>query len=69
VVNYLLVDGLRAAGQHTIAAEVMADSLALIHESGFAEYYDPISGEGLGGGRFTWTAAMVLEFLKMEREG
>ena len=34
----------------------------------FAEYYDPISAEPCGGGRFTWTAAMVLEFLAAERE-
>jgi hypothetical protein len=41
----------------------MDDSLELIRLSGFAEYYDPIDGTPLGGGRFSWTAAMVLEFL------
>ena len=66
VVNYMIADGLEKAGQGDVAARVMASSLDLIRESGFAEYYDPFSGEPLGGGRFTWTAAMVLEFLAME---
>lgn len=66
VVNYMIADGLARAGQESAAAKITASSLDLIRESGFAEYYDPLSGEPLGGGRFTWTAAMVLEFLAME---
>jgi len=66
VVNYMIADGLAQAGQGDAAARITASSLDLIRESGFAEYYDPFSGEPLGGGRFTWTAAMVLEFLSME---
>lgn len=66
VVNYMIADGLARAGQDAAAARITASSLDLIRESGFAEYYDPITGEPLGGGRFTWTAAMVLEFLAME---
>ncbi|NMA97596.1 MAG: hypothetical protein GX970_05705 [Phyllobacteriaceae bacterium] len=34
------------------------------HYRGFSEYYDPATGAPLGGGRFSWTAAMVLEFLR-----
>ncbi len=63
VVNYMIADGLRAAGQGEAAAAIVASSLRLIERSGFAEYYDPQDGTPLGGGRFTWTAAMVLEFL------
>ena len=66
VVNYMIADGLARAGQEDAAARITASSLDLIRESGFAEYYDPLTGEPLGGGRFTWTAAMVLEFLSME---
>lgn len=66
VVNYMIADGLARAGQEDAAARITASSLDLIRESGFAEYYDPITGAPLGGGRFTWTAAMVLEFLAME---
>ena len=66
VVNYMIADGLARAGVQEAADRITASSLDLIRTSGFAEYYDPISGEPLGGGRFTWTAAMVLEFLSME---
>jgi len=67
VVNYMIADGLARAGLAAAAAAITRSSLELIHENGFAEYYDPISGAPLGGGRFTWTAAMVLEFLAMEQ--
>ena len=43
------------------------DSLTLIEKSGFAEYYDPITGALCGGGQFTWTAAMVIEFIKQSK--
>ena len=65
IVNYMIVDGLSRMGQTQAASEVIADSLALIRESGFGEYYDPLDGASCGGGRFTWTAAMVIEFLAM----
>jgi hypothetical protein len=59
----MIADGMTNAGEKAIAAKITESSLKLIEESGFAEYYDPLTGEPLGGGRFTWTAAMVLEFL------
>ncbi|MBD8892540.1 amylo-alpha-1,6-glucosidase [Roseibium litorale] len=65
VVNYMIADGLHAAGQTEIARRIASDSLRLIEQSGFAEYYDPMTGEACGGGNFTWTAAMVIEFLKL----
>lgn len=65
IVNYMIADGLRRAGEAAVADRIVADSLKLIHEGGFAEYYDPMDGEACGGGRFTWTAAMVLEFLAL----
>jgi hypothetical protein len=60
----MIADGLAAAGETEMASRITRSSLDLIAESGFAEYYDPLSGDPLGGGRFTWTAAMVLEFLR-----
>lgn len=64
VVNYMIADGLAAAGESETARRITASSLDLIRRSGFAEYYDPLTGEPCGGGRFTWTAAMVIEFLR-----
>ncbi|MGL4488417.1 MAG: MGH1-like glycoside hydrolase domain-containing protein [Rhizobiaceae bacterium] len=65
VINYMIAEGLKQAGQTGAAAAITASSLDLIRKGGFAEYYDPQTGEACGGGRFTWTAAMVLEFLRM----
>lgn len=64
VCNYMIADGLKRAGEGAMAERLTADSLQLIEHSGFAEYYDPRDGTPLGGGRFSWTAAMVLEFLE-----
>ncbi|HEY9011943.1 MAG TPA: trehalase family glycosidase [Devosia sp.] len=64
VMNYMIQDGLRAVGETAVADHIVRSSLELITESGFAEYYDPTTGEACGGGRFTWTAAMVIEFLE-----
>jgi hypothetical protein len=59
----MIADGLRHSGHEEAAAEIAADSLGLIHKSGFAEYYDPTDGAACGGSHFTWTAAMVIELL------
>lgn len=64
VMNYMISDGLRAIGETGVADHIVRSSLELITKSGFAEYYDPLTGEACGGGRFTWTAAMVIEFLE-----
>jgi hypothetical protein len=64
VMNYMIQDGLRAVGETEVAEHIVRSSLELITRSGFAEYYDPTTGEPCGGGRFTWTAAMVIEFLE-----
>ena len=63
IVNYMIVDGLTQAGETGLVTRIVDDSVRLIRENGFAEYYDPITGEACGGDQFTWTAAMVIEFL------
>ena len=68
IVNYMIANGLHVAGQTDIATRIDNDSLRLIETSGFAEYYDPITGEPCGGDQFTWTAAMVIEILNMSKE-
>ena len=64
IVNYLIADGLRQAGHLDLVKRIESASLELINQSGFAEYYDPETGEPCGGSTFTWTAAMVMEFLR-----
>jgi hypothetical protein len=68
ITNYMIADGLATAGHHAIAERIVDVSLDLIRRSGFAEYYDPLTGEPCGGGRFSWTAAMVIEFLRRQHD-
>ena len=63
IVNYLIADGMENAGQNGVADRIRTDCLRLIETGGFAEYYGPLKGEPCGGGKFTWTAAMVIEIL------
>ncbi|MYA87440.1 MAG: hypothetical protein F4X97_03115, partial [Boseongicola sp. SB0662_bin_57] len=67
IVNYMISDGLKAAGQDAMARRIDADSIRLIEKGGFAEYYDPVTAEPCGGSNFTWTAAMVIEILNTEK--
>jgi glycogen debranching enzyme len=67
VTNYMIADGLRREGEDEVADHIVRSSLELITRSGFAEYYDPVTGDPCGGGRFTWTAAMVIEFLEQQQ--
>ncbi|NKB75801.1 MAG: hypothetical protein GKR96_01865 [Gammaproteobacteria bacterium] len=66
IVNYMIADGLQRIKEHTTADAIVRSSLELIAHNGLAEYYDPHTGAGCGGAQFTWTAAMVLEFLQMQ---
>ncbi len=64
IVNYLLIKGLQDNNNAALAERIVNASLRCIEQSGCSEYYHPITGEALGGGTFTWTAAMVIEFLQ-----
>ncbi|MEM9013134.1 MAG: trehalase family glycosidase [Pseudomonadota bacterium] len=63
ITNYLIADGLARAGHGALADRIVESSLRLIDQGAFAEYYDPLTGAPCGGSHFTWTAAMVIEFL------
>jgi GH15 family glucan-1,4-alpha-glucosidase len=63
-VNWLLVEGLRRAGAHDAAARLAERTLALVERSGFFEYFDPQTGEGLGAQSFAWTAALAIDLIE-----
>ena len=52
--------GLAEKGETALAERLRADTRKAVEKSGFYEYFDPLSGEGLGGKLFTWTAAIHL---------
>jgi mannosylglycerate hydrolase MGH1-like protein len=67
-VNWLLERGLREHGLHRRADGLRAAFLQSAHDSGFAEYVDPYSGQARGTRDFSWTAALALDLLA-ERTG
>ncbi len=58
-VNWLIYQGLRRYGYDQAADALAARSLALLEQSGFWEYYHPITGQGLGGSTFSWSAVLL----------
>ena len=64
IMNYMISNGLKTSGKNELSNMIIENSLKLIKENGFAEYYSPIDGTPCGGDSFTWTAAMVIEFIE-----
>ena len=67
-VNWLLYHGLKRYEYKELADQLKSDSLKLIEEFGFYEYFDPRkdngeSTNGYGGGNFSWSAALTLDLL------
>ncbi len=47
-----------------LPTDIRKRTIKLVEEQGFREYYDPTTGEGLGAKEFTWTAALILDWLQ-----
>lgn len=62
--NWLIIDGLRRYGYKDHADALMESSLELVTRSGFSEYFNPLTGEPLGADNFSWTAALVIDWIK-----
>ncbi|NNH55542.1 neutral trehalase [Rhizobium laguerreae] len=60
IINWLLIDGLKRNGHADLAEELRQSTIAAIETEGFAEYFDPVTGQGCGGLGFSWTAAAYL---------
>ena len=60
VTNWMIANGLMLSGFDDVARKIQLQSLALVEEAGFAEYFAPVDGRGLGGKRFSWTASLYL---------
>jgi glucosylglycerate hydrolase len=69
VANWLLWRSLVRCGEYTRAAVLREQSLGQLSEGGFAEYFEPFSGEPLGSGEQSWTAAVALDWLAAGTEG
>lgn len=60
VVNWMIAEGLARHGQSALAGRLRHATRQAIGSRGFGEYFDPATGEALGGGTFSWTAAIYL---------
>ena len=63
VANWLLWWSLLRAGEDKRAEAMRRETLEELSEGGFAEYFEPFTGEPLGSGEQSWTAAVALDML------
>jgi hypothetical protein len=63
-VNWMIARGLRRYRFDDYATAIEAATLKLVSEAGFREYYHPLTGEGLGSDRFSWSAALTIDLLR-----
>ncbi len=68
VMNYMIGRGLAEIGYLDLAKRIRNDTKRLIEKSGFYEYFQPFTGEGCGGGDFSWTAAVWLAWAGRDPE-
>lgn len=61
--NWMLIDGLRRYGYSVEADSLRDKTIAMVQEAGVWEYYNPLTGEGLGSPAFSWTAALTLDLM------
>jgi len=59
-----VTDGLRRYGYQAQADAISRDSLRLIRETGFWEYFNAANGSGCGSPEFSWSAALTIELLE-----
>jgi glycogen debranching enzyme len=69
VANWLLWWSLTRAGAQDRASRMRGETLGQLAESGFAEYFEPFTGEPLGSAEQSWTAAVALDMLAAETNG
>jgi mannosylglycerate hydrolase len=65
-VNWLVAEGIELVGLGREAERLREDTLRLVAEGGFAEYFDPRDGAPCGAGSFSWTAALALDLMAAE---
>jgi hypothetical protein len=63
VANWLLWWSLLRAGESEKAQRIRRETLEELSEGGFAEYFEPFTGEPLGSREQSWTAAVALDML------
>ncbi len=63
--NWMMIKGLELYGKTELATSLAHQTLRLVSEHGFYEYFNPTTGKGLGSDSFSWTAALVLDLIAL----
>ncbi|GMT46190.1 MAG: hypothetical protein IEMM0006_2022 [bacterium] len=67
--NWLIFEGLKSYGESVWARRIKEDTLQMVREQGFFEYFEPDKEKsqkqqfGYGGKQFSWTAALIIDLL------
>lgn len=64
----ILIDGLRQCGEGEFADQMAEKFCQMVASSGFAENFDPHTGEGLRDRAYTWTSGVFLLLARQLRE-
>jgi hypothetical protein len=62
-IDWFLMKGLGTYGYEEHAERLRRTIIELCRREGFHEYFDPITGDGLGSILFSWSAALLLDVL------
>ncbi|MEI6237863.1 MAG: hypothetical protein WCP03_04675, partial [Candidatus Saccharibacteria bacterium] len=62
--NWLIIDGLWRMGYEKEAASLKSNTIEMMRQNEIWEYYNPLTGEGLGIKNFSWSAALALDLLE-----
>jgi len=61
--NWLLIDGLERMGYKNESTALKSHTIEMMRQHGIWEYYNPLTGQGLGSPDFSWSAALALDLL------
>lgn len=61
IMNWFIIEGLQRYGYADLADVIRQDTLGLMEDGGFREYYDARDGSGCGSTEFSWSAALAIE--------
>jgi hypothetical protein len=64
--NWVLIEGLKRYGFKDHAAALRESTVEMVQKSGCYEYFDPLTGEGIGIKDFSWTAALTIDLIKQK---
>ncbi len=62
--NWFVIRGLEALGRRDQARALAEATRTLVTSSGLREYYNPFTGEGIGGSHFSWSAALMIDLIR-----